>query len=191
MATDVLRVADAAGLRRFRYCGISLGGLAGLWLAAHHPHRISALVAANTASRIGTAEGWRARAVAVAAQGLSPFVDAIPARWVSPDFAVKNPARLERLRRAFVSTNPEGYVACCHALGDADLTPMLSSIRAPTLVIGGRLDVSTPVSDAESLHARIEGSSLVVLEGAAHLSNLDTADPFTAAVAQFLARSPD
>jgi 3-oxoadipate enol-lactonase len=191
IAMDVLRVADGAGIRRFRYCGVSLGGLVGLWLAAHHPDRISALVAANTASKIGTAEGWRERAIAVAGKGLAPLADGIPARWVSPDFAAKDPERLERLRRAFVSTNPEGYLACCHALGHADVTPMLSSIRAPTLVVGGRLDVSTPVSDAESLHSRIEGSLLVVLENAAHLSNLDQAELFTAAVAQFLARSPE
>ena len=189
IAMDVLRVADVAGIRRFRYCGISLGGLAGLWLAVHHPDRIAALVAANTASKIGTAEGWQARAAAVAAQGLAPLADAIPARWVSPAFAAENPARLERLRRVFVSTDPRGYEASCHALGQADLTPMLASIRAPTLVVGGRLDLSTPVSDAESLHSRIEGSALVVLEGATHLSNLDQADRFTAAVAQFLARS--
>jgi 3-oxoadipate enol-lactonase len=186
MAMDVLRVADVAGIRRFRYCGISLGGLVGLWLAARRPDRIAALVAANTASKIGTAEGWRARSVAVAEQGLGPLADAIPARWVSPAFATENPARLDRLRRAFVNTDPRGYVACCQAIGETDLTPILSSIRAPTLVVGGRLDISTPVSDAESLHSRIEGSSLVVLEGAAHLSNLDQAELFTAVVAHFL-----
>jgi len=186
MAMDVLRVADGAGIQRFRYCGISLGGLVGLWLAARHPDRVAALVAANTASKIGTAEGWRARSVAVAAQGLAPLADAIPARWVSPGFAAENPARLDRLRRVFASTDPRGYAACCDAIGATDVTPMLSSIRAPTLVIGGRLDISTPVGDAESLHSRIEGSSLVVLEGAAHLSNLDQAELFTAAVAQFL-----
>lgn len=185
IAADVLRVADVAGVKRFHCCGVSLGGLVGLWLAAHHPGRISTLVAANTAAKIGTAAFWQARCRAVATQGMTAVRDGIVARWVSSDFAKKRPSRVDRLRRVFANTDPEGYMACCTAIAETDLTPVLSSIRTPTLVVAGRLDLATPVGDAESLHSRIEESALVVLEGAAHLSNLDRADLFTPTVAGF------
>jgi 3-oxoadipate enol-lactonase len=186
LAADVLRAADAAGLSRFHYCGVSLGGMVGLCLAARHPARVASLVAANTAARIGTQEGWDERCAAVEASGLDGMCDAVLARWFAPGFAGREPERFARARRVFASTSAEGYVACCRALSSADFTAELPRIAAPTLVIGGDLDVSTPAAEAHALHANIRRSRLMILAGAAHLSHLDSSEYFNAAVAAFV-----
>lgn len=186
IAGDVLRAADAAGLRRFHYCGISLGGMVGLLLAARHPERISALVAANTAAKIGTAERWQERCSAVRSLGMKGICDTVVPRWFAPEFASKANGLVERMKRVFVETHADGYLACCAALGAADISAEVSRIVAPTLLVGGEHDASTSVADAEALHAAIRGSRLCVLEGAGHLSNIDRSDAFTDAVRSFL-----
>lgn len=186
LSCAVLRAADEAALDRFHYCGVSLGGMIGLWLAAHRPERVRSLVAANTAARIGTAEFWRARIRLIETEGLDAHRDAVLARWLSPRFAAAEPDRVAELGRIFCRTSIAGYAACCAAIASADLGPALERIRAPALIVAGRLDPATPVADSEELHARIRGSRLAVLEGASHLSNVDAEDAFCALVTDFL-----
>jgi 3-oxoadipate enol-lactonase len=186
LAADVLRVADRVGLSSFIYCGVSLGGVLGLFLAARHPERIDALIAANTAAKIGTEAGWNERIALVRANGLAGMSETVLERWLAPLFRAREPSTVERLRQAFQQTPPEGYAGCCAALATADLREAIAGIRAPTLVIAGELDVATTVHDAELVHARIPGSRLVVLPGGAHLSNVDQRGPFNTAVLDFL-----
>ena len=186
IASDVIRVADAAGLKRFHHCGISLGGMVGLLLAARYPERISALVAANTAAKIGTEERWQERCRAVRSVGMPGICDSVVPRWFAPDFASRGDGMLERMKNVFVATRADGYLACCGALAAADITTEVSRIKAPTLIIGGEHDASTSVADAEALHAAVHGSRLTVLEGAGHLSNIDKSEEFTARVSDFL-----
>ncbi len=186
MASDVLHAANRAGVDRFAYCGVSLGGIVGLWLAARHPERVRALVAANTAAKIGSAEGWRDRILAVDSLGMSRLAEAVVPRWFSPDFKTAEPAKFAHFERVVGRTSAAGYRAACAALAIADVTADLSRIVAPTLIIGGTADVSTPLVDARLLEARISGSTLVVLDGAGHLSNVDRPAAFNASVAPFL-----
>lgn len=186
LALDVLAAADAAGVHRFHCAGISLGGAIALWLAVHRPERIDRLVLANTAARIGTEPLWNERIRAVRELGMDGLCDAVLARWLSPERAARAPELAARIARIFRATDPEGYAACCAALAAADLRAGAATVRSPTLILAGSLDVSTPVADARALHAAIPGSELEVLEGAAHLSNLDRPAAFTARVAAFL-----
>jgi 3-oxoadipate enol-lactonase len=186
LADDMLGVADAAGLSRFHVCGISLGGLVGLSLAARHPERLISLVAANTAAKIGTAAHWSERVRAVRDSGMGGIADAVVGRWFAPGFAERDPATFAHLRRVFAATNADGYVACCEAIAAADLTSELARIDLPALIIGGERDQSTPVADARTLHGGIRGSRLVVFPDAAHLSNLDVPATFDDAVRSFL-----
>lgn len=186
MASDVLHAANRAGVDRFAYCGVSLGGIVGLWLAAHHPGRVRALVAANTAAKIGTADGWRDRILAVESLGMSRLAEAVVPRWFSPDLRATEPARFAHFERVLGRTSAPGYRAACAALAVADVTADLSRIVAPTLIVGGTEDVSTPLVDARYLEARISGGELVVLDGAGHLSNVDRPAAFNGCVAPFL-----
>jgi 3-oxoadipate enol-lactonase len=185
MATAVLAVAQAAELERFHYCGLSVGGITGQWLGIHHPDRLLSLTLSNTAAKIGAPELWNERIHIARTDGMSALVDAVIARWFSPDFPEREPDQFAQARSTLLATDPNGYAGVCAALRDADLTGAIGSITAPTLVIGGTSDQATPIEQARWLHTQIEESRLVELE-AAHISNLDRETEFTAALDQFL-----
>ena len=186
LALDVIATLDAAGLSRADLVGISLGGQVALWLACHRPEQVNRLVLANTAARIGTPLLWLDRIWAVRELGMGALCEAVLSRWTSPTFAARDPAAAARLAATFRSTDADAYAACCELLATTDLWPEVANVSAPTLIIAGGRDVATPVADSTWLHAAIRGSSLRMLDEAAHLSNLDQPDAFTACLRDFL-----
>jgi 3-oxoadipate enol-lactonase len=185
LARDALALLDELGLARVSVCGLSLGGQVALWLACFAPERVDRLVLANTAARLGTRALWDDRIAAVEQGGLVPMADGVMARWLSEPFRQAHPRETQRLRAIFLATPAAGYAACCAALRDADLRDAASSVRAPTLLVAGARDVATPPADLRALEGWIPGARYVELP-AAHLSNVEAADAFTAAVAQHL-----
>lgn len=169
LAQSVLNLANALGIKRFDYAGISLGGAIGSWLAVHRPERIRSLALVCSSARFGDPQYWLERAAVVRGEGTGPVADQASARWFAPRFAASGApaadALLDDLRRA----DPPGYAACCDALAGFDLRDRLGEISAPTLVIVGRDDVSTPVAHARELADGIPGASLLEIAGAAHL----------------------
>lgn len=186
LGQDVLDVADALALDRFHLVGCSLGGLTALWVAVHHGDRLHSLTAANTAPRVGSADGWQQRIDAVRAHGLAGIRDDVLARFFAPGFPDREPDEWAEARAAFLRADDDGYAACCAALRDADLRDRVGDIAVPTLVVGGTEDVATPPEQQHELHAAVTGSELVVLEGAGHLANLDRPAAFTAALRRHL-----
>lgn len=182
LGTDVVEAADEHGVDRFDLVGVSLGGLTALWVAIHHADRVRSLVAANTAARVGTAEGWWARIGAVREHGLAGIRDAVFARFFSDGFADRDPVAYAEAQEAFARADDDGYAACCAALASADLRDDVHRITTPTLVVAGEHDVATPLEDAAWLRDHVPGARLIVLEGAAHLSNLEQPAAFTRAV---------
>jgi len=186
LGADAVGVLDALGIERAHVCGISLGGMVALWLAARHPERVGRAVFAATAARIGSRELWEERARAVRAGGTAAIRDLVVSRFFSPAFAAGQPRTVERFTEALLGMSAEGYAASCLALAEADLRDAVGGIRCPSLVIVGDLDVATPLAEARWLHGRIPGSGLLVLEGAAHLCNVERPGPFTEALVRFL-----
>ncbi|GGL04692.1 3-oxoadipate enol-lactonase [Sphaerisporangium melleum] len=176
----VLGLADALGLRRFAYAGISLGGAVGTWLAVHHPERLSSLVLVCSSARFGTPETWHERAALVRAKGTGPLVEAATARWFTPAF-VRAPAA-EALAADLRATDPEGYAACCDALAVYDLRDELARVSVPALVVAGREDPATPPGHARELADGIPGASLVEVGHAAHLASVERPGPVLAAL---------
>ena len=185
LGTDVLALLDHLDIDRAHVVGLSMGGVIGQWLGAHAPGRLHKLVLANTASRIGTPDGWHARAAAVRAEGMADIAAGAPGRWFTPEFAARQPVIVGTMQKTLRALDPEGYAACCEALAVADLRPDIGRIRAPTLVIAGAQDPVTTVADAQALAAAV-GDATVVTLPASHLSNIEAPDRFTDAVATFL-----
>lgn len=183
---DVLALLDHLGIARAAFCGISMGGLVGQWLAIHAPQRIQRLVLANTAARIGSPDAWRSRAALVRADGMDAVADSAAARWFSPQFAAREPDAVARLVKGLRAQDRHGYAACCEALAGADLRGQVAAIVAPTLVIAGAHDPVTTVADADWLAAQIAGAETAVLS-ASHISNVEAAGAFTASLRRFLA----
>jgi 3-oxoadipate enol-lactonase len=185
LGRDVLAVLDELGIERVHICGISLGGLVAQWLAINEPERVLSIVAANTAAKIGSEEAWRTRIEAVRNGGTASIRDAVLARWFAPGFADVQPDWWVDCAARFDATDAQGYAECCEVLATTDLRGDVGRIAVPTLVIGGSIDLATPPSDAQWLAEHIPGSRLHIIEGAAHLSNLDHHEEFTAVVGAF------
>ncbi len=182
LATDVIELADMAGFRTFHLCGLSLGGMMGQWIAIHHGDRLRSLTLANTGAKISTVDAWNERASIARTQGLTPLLDAVLARWFTPGFARQHPDEVAAVRATLTATAPSGYAGCCAALRDADLRTQVPQISARTLLIAAAHDPATPPTDLAFLHATISGSQLRLIEDASHISNIEAADEFTAAL---------
>ncbi len=187
LGRDVLGLLDSLHLGCVHFCGLSMGGMIGMWLGVHAPNRLHRLVLSNTAARIGTKEMWNARIATARKDGMKPVAAAVIERWFTPGFRASFAERVARAQRMIENTPPEGYAACCAAIRDMDQREAVAQIKAPTLVIYGGSDPVTPASDAQFLTDRIRGAVKVEL-AAAHLSNVEQADAFTEAVSNFLAR---
>jgi 3-oxoadipate enol-lactonase len=179
LAADVLAVTPR---HRFSYCGLSLGGMIGQWLAAHHPERIERLALANTSPRVADPSQFEIRRQAVLAEGLGAVEPAVMQRF----FSTPSGPIAESVRSTLLSTNPVGYAGCCAAIRDMDNRLLLPSIKVPTLVIGGDQDASTPwEGNGSVLASQIPGANTAKI-AAAHLSNLDSPADFTHALLSFL-----
>jgi 3-oxoadipate enol-lactonase len=185
LGADVLALLDHLDIKRAHFVGLSMGGVIGQWLGAHAPGRLNKLVLANTASRIGTVDGWQARAAAVRTEGTSDIAAGAPGRWFTSEFVARQPVVVGTMQKTLRSLEPEGYAACCEALAIADLTADIGCISATTLVIAGTQDPVTTVADAQLLCGTIKGATLATLP-ASHLSNIEVPDRFSDAVATFL-----
>jgi 3-oxoadipate enol-lactonase len=186
LAGDILAAAEAAGLGRFHLAGLSMGGQIALWAAAYRPELLLSVTAANTAARIADEEFWNARIEAVRNGGMAAIRETVLARFFSPGFRAAHPDWYGRSEEVLLATDPEGYAGCCAALAASDLGDVVRSIGVPTLLIGGELDVATAPAGMERLHTAIPGSRFRVLEGAAHISNLDRPEVFTEELGGFL-----
>lgn len=184
LGRDVVGLLDALDIERAHFCGLSMGGMIGMWLGIHAPQRLSRLALCNTSARIGTAERWNARIAAVKDGGTASIVETLMGVWFTPGFVARDPDAVAAIRGQVERTSREGYVAACVAVRDADLRDAIGAIRAPTLVIAGTHDGSTPPAEGRFLVERIAGARYVELD-AAHISNVEAAEGFNAAIGEF------
>jgi len=186
LGRDVLAVADAAGVARFAYCGLSLGGMIGQWLGANAGDRLERLVLANTSPRMADPGLFEIRRATVLAKGMAAIEEPVLQRFFSSRLLASGSAAVESVRAALLATSPVGYAGCCAAIRDMDQRPALAAIQAPVLVIAGDRDLSTPwAGHGDVLAGGIPGARAVRLD-AAHLSNVERPSSFTAALFDFL-----
>ncbi|MFI1761185.1 3-oxoadipate enol-lactonase [Streptomyces sp. NPDC020800] len=164
LAALVLELADALGIERFAYAGVSLGGAVGLHLALHHPERLGSLAVICSSAHFGGSAPWRERAARVRREGIEWLAQSADARWFTPGFTVP------RLVRDHREADPEAYAACCDALASFDLRDRLAGISVPTLLVAGRRDPATPPAHLREIADAVPGAALVELPEASHLA---------------------
>jgi 3-oxoadipate enol-lactonase len=185
LSGDVIGLMDALKIDRAHFCGLSMGGLTGIALAARHANRFGRVALCNTAARIGSPEVWVPRAERARKEGLPALADAVLARWFTGEFIAREPLVYGFIRDVFVHTDKEGYANNCDAINATDLRPDTPGIRLPVLVIAGTHDLAATPAQGRELATAIPGARYVELD-AAHLSNIEQAHAFTKAVTDFL-----
>ncbi|KPX75580.1 3-oxoadipate enol-lactonase [Pseudomonas syringae pv. maculicola] len=185
---DVLALLDALGIGKAFFCGLSMGGLIGQWLAINASERLQRAVLCNTAAKIGNPDIWNPRIDTVLRDGQAAMValrDASVARWFTPAFALAEPDRVDTVVGMLARTSPQGYAANCAAVRDADFREQIASITLPVLVVCGTEDAVTTPADGRFMVERIQGAQMIELH-AAHLSSVEAGEAFSAAVLAFL-----
>jgi 3-oxoadipate enol-lactonase len=185
LARDVLALLDALKLDRVYFCGLSMGGQTGMWLALNAATRLYKLILCDTAAKIGTPEVWNSRIEAVQKGGMKAISTAVMERWFSASYRANSPEVVATIKLTIESQNPDGYIANCAAVRDFDARETIAAITVPTLVIAGTHDAATTPSDGHYLADRIAGAHYVELD-AAHLSNLEDSARFISEVSTFL-----
>jgi 3-oxoadipate enol-lactonase len=184
---DLLELLDSLEIERVSLCGLSMGGMVGIWLGVNAPERVDRLALSCTAARFGTPEIWIERAAAVReAASAEVLADGAMERWFSPGFREAHPETVARFREMVASTPAEGYAGCCDALRDFDYRERLGEIEAPTVVVSAALDPATPPGDGELIAAGIPGARLVVIDDTAHLANVEQPETYTRTILDHL-----
>ncbi len=176
---DVVRLLDRLGIERASFCGLSVGGMTGMWLAAEAPERVERLVLLCTSALLGPKGIWDERIATATEQGMTALVDGVIERWFTPAFRSENPATVEKMATTLRETDPEGYAGCCAAIRDMDLRDRLPSIKAPTLVVSGAEDPATPPEHGRLIRDAIPGARFEVVPGAAHIANVERPEEIT------------
>lgn len=188
LADDLKALLDRLGVSRAHYCGLSMGGMIGQTYALKHPGTFTTLVLADTTSRMPAEAqpAWQDRIRTAQEKGMQPLVEPTLARWFTEPYRKAQPQTMQRIGNLIGSTPVAGYVGCCHAIPQINLTARLKEIGTPILIIVGEDDPGTPVAMSKEIHENAPGSKLVVLPKAAHLSNIEQSAAFNRALDEFL-----
>ena len=188
LGKDVIKLLDALDMDRVHFVGLSLGGMIGQSLALNDPHRIKSLALCDTAA-IVPAEAeplWHERMDRARRKGMEALLDQTMERWFTPSFLKQNSRMLALIRQQVLATPVSGYIGCAEAIRKLNYLNRLSQIKMPALIMVGEEDPGTPVSVSVGMHERISNSKLVILPSARHLSNVEQAEAFNAALLRFL-----
>jgi 3-oxoadipate enol-lactonase len=187
LGMDVLGLLNANGVTSAAFCGVSLGGMTGLWLAANAPERITSLVVCCAAiTPLPSRQAWLDRAALIRSKGMPAISDAVPERWFTRAFIAREPAAVARVVDQLLGCEPEGYAGCAEAIADMDLRPTLGAVKAPTLVVSGEQDPAAPPWQGAITARGIPGARLRVIRGASHLAHYETPGPVTDAILRHL-----
>jgi 3-oxoadipate enol-lactonase len=185
VANDAALLLAHLGENSAHFCGLSLGGMVGMWLGTNRPELIDKLVLCNTSAQMGPRENWETRIAAVRQDGMQAVAKTVMERWFTEEFRKNSPGVLAHIEQSFLKVSVEGYAGCCAAIRDMDQRDTIPRIKATTLVIAGTYDPSTPPAMGQSIAENIPGARYVELP-TAHLSNIEGAPKFNEAVSQFL-----
>jgi 3-oxoadipate enol-lactonase len=186
LGRDAVELLDEVGVDRAYFCGLSKGGMVGMWLGVNAPDRIERMAIASTAPALPPADLWQSRMDTALTKGMTALVDGVLERWFTAAFRSREPETVERIKAMILATDTTGYAGCCAMIRDMDQTGDIAAIDLPVLVVAGEHDPATPPARVREVHEAIAGSRFVLLPACAHLSNIEQAARFNETVIGFL-----
>jgi pimeloyl-ACP methyl ester carboxylesterase len=194
MADDLRGLLDALRLERVILGGLSMGGYVSFAYSRRYPERVAALILADTRATPDTPDGRKQRqelATAAERHGSEVVAERMLTRLLAPATPDRRPDLVQQVREMILSNSPAALARALRGMAARpDSTPLLKSIKCPTLVLVGEEDILTPPSDSEALAKGIQYSKLERIRGAGHLSNLEQPGAFNRAISDFLASLP-
>jgi len=192
-ADDLIDFMDALQIKKAIVCGLSMGGYILLNAAHRYPERFEGLVLCDTQCNPDTAEGREKRFESIKkieAEGLGDYADTSVKNLFCKNTFDNNKKLVSDIHETILTTAPSAITSTLAALAHrSDTCPILSEISLMTLIICGKEDVITPPAKAEILNTGIKNSSLVIIEEAGHLSNLEQVDEFNHAMGKFITKT--
>jgi 3-oxoadipate enol-lactonase len=185
LGRDALAVLDAAKIEKTNWCGLSMGGMVGMWMGAKAPDRVNKLILSNTSAYFENKQIWNDRIKTVQEKGLQAIVQGTLERWFTPAFREREPQKVKQIADMFLATKLDGYIGCGQAVRDMDHREMLKSIKAPTMVIAGKQDAGTTPEMGEYIAKNVSGARLTLFD-AAHIANIECGPAYTTAAIDFL-----
>jgi len=182
---DLIRLLDGIGLDEASLCGVSLGGMVGLWVAQHHPSRLKRLIAANTSAYTEDPSLLERRIALVRSEGVEAISEDVLEKWFTPKFHRARPEVIDHFRNTLRATSSEAYARTSEAVCGLDLRSKLSAIEVPTLVVTSSGDLATPPAWGEAIAEKVPGAKLEQFD-AAHLACVEDAGKFGRLVIEFL-----
>jgi len=186
LAEDAVALLDALNIEKVHFAGLSMGGMIAQYLGANYSPRLHSLLLCDTASEMPTLEMWNDRIATAQDQGITGLLDGTLNRWFTAPFLNNEKEAVEKVAEMIRGTDTDGYIACASAVRDMSQTSILSNIEVPTIIIVGEDDPACTVDQSKVLEQHINGSELVVLKNAAHLSNIEQTEAFNTAMMTFL-----
>jgi 3-oxoadipate enol-lactonase len=179
LGEDLVALLDGLGIGRVSLCGLSLGGMVGMWLASRQPERVERLALISTSARLGPPELWTERAAVARTEGTAALTEMQVSRWFTRSFRERAPEAVAAVLAMLAATPGEGYAGCCEAIRAMDLRADLPAITAPTLVVVATGDPATPPAHAEVIAAGIGHAKLELVDDAAHIVSVEQPERVT------------
>lgn len=187
-AADLAAVVSAAEAGPAHVIGLSVGGMIAQTLALARPDLVRSLSLLDTVATFAdpTRVALRARAETTRAHGMEAILVPTLERWFTPAFAARRPDVLDRVTKTLRAADPEVHAGMWDMIATLDVAPRLPTIAAPTLVMVGEHDPTTPVAASRLIADRIPGARLTVLADASHISTLEVASTVNGHLTTFL-----
>jgi len=184
LTRDAEQFLDQLNVRDCVFVGLSIGGVIAQSLAARRPDLTKALVLSNSAARMGDSAMWQDRIATLRKGGLEALAEPIMQRWFSAGFRGRD--ELTAWRNMLTRTPQEGYLGCCHALADTDLTDQTAKLKLPALGIAGSEDGACAPATVKATVDLIPGSSFETLAGVGHLPCVEAPEHYADLLTAFL-----
>jgi 3-oxoadipate enol-lactonase len=189
LVADMVAVMDRFGIASADVIGLSLGGMTALGLGLTHPQRVRRMLVCDARADAPPpfVQGWDTRIAAVRENGMAAILDGTLERWFTETCRRDQPEVIERARNMILGTSVAGYVGCAAALRGLDYLRRLPEMTVPVLYLVGSEDSGAPKEAMQAMADATPGGHLIVLDGLAHIGNMEQPAAFNAVLAEWSA----